>query len=380
MESLKKNRAWIELNLDNLEHNIKEIQKIIPDKTKIMAVVKANAYGHGIVEISQKLNEKGIMDFAVATLEEGIILRKNNIRGNILILGYTSLENISLVQKYNLIQTIVDYNYALKISNLALKDPLLAHVKINTGMNRMGENYHNLSSLEKIYHMKNIQVIGTFSHLSSSDSLAKEDVDFTKKQIDNFESCISTLKARNCQVGKVHIQASYGIINYNELQYDYVRPGIILYGLLSSDKDKIKTNISLKPVLSLKARVISIKSLKINEAVSYGRSYICKNDRLIASVSIGYADGILRMLSNKSLKVRVKDYYAEVIGRICMDQLMIDITGCKNIEVGDEVTLIDSNDDKVSIYNMASKAGTITNDILTGLGRRLEVCLKEKED
>ena len=173
-KDLKQNRAWIEINLDNLENNITQIKNIIPTQTKIMAVVKANAYGHGMTEISKKLNQVGVTDFAVATLEEGIILREAGIKGNILILWYTNFNNIDYLLKYNLIQTIVDYEYAKRISQMDLKGKLKVHIKINTGMNRIGESYKNIDKLIEIYQMKNLEILGTYSHLCGSGTLTED--------------------------------------------------------------------------------------------------------------------------------------------------------------------------------------------------------------
>ena len=187
-KEILKDRAWIEINLNNLENNINEIKKAIPSKTKIMAVVKANAYGHGMISISKKLETIGIQDFAVATLQEAITLRQNDIKGNILILGYTSLENLHYVIDYDLIQTVVDEEYAQKILNLSFKSKLKVHLKINTGMNRIGINYENIDFIKELYLSSNIDVLGIFSHLSVSDSNDMEDVEFTRKQISKFNN------------------------------------------------------------------------------------------------------------------------------------------------------------------------------------------------
>lgn len=195
-ELAKQDRAWIEINLDNLEYNINQIKSIISNKCKIMAIVKANAYGHGIIEISKKLNEIGIQDFAVATLSEGIKLRENNIKGNILILGYTDLKDVEHIIKYDLIQTIVDYEYAKRIEQMKLSNKLKVHIKINTGMNRIGESYKNLDNLIKIYQMKNIEILGTFSHFCVADSRKNDDIKFTNEQINNFFGCIDKIKFR----------------------------------------------------------------------------------------------------------------------------------------------------------------------------------------
>lgn len=369
--SLLTDRAWVEVNLENLEHNINEIKKVIQPKTKIMAVVKANAYGHGSILIAEKLSEIGINDFAVATLDEAIELRKHNIKGNILILGYTNFEDLKYVIQYDLIQTIVDYNYSEKIKELKLSQKLNCHIKINTGMNRIGERYDNMDRLIKIYENPRLNILGTFSHLCVADSDKKEDIEFTEKQIENFNKCIKQLKENGQDVGKGHLQSSYGAINYNTETYDYVRIGIIMYGVNSDNTSYQKNKLDLKPVLSLKARVTSVKEINKDDSVSYGRTYIADRNRKIASISIGYADGIPRCLSNKDILVKVNGYYAKVIGRICMDQCVIDVTDVKEIKTGDVVYIIDCDDINLSSEKIAMNADTITNEFLSRLGNRL---------
>ena len=376
--SLLTDRAWVEVNLENLEHNINEIKKVIQPKTKIMAVVKANAYGHGSILIAEKLSEIGINDFAVATLDEAIELRKHNIKGNILILGYTNFEDLKYVIQYDLIQTIVDYNYSEKIKELKLSQKLKCHIKINTGMNRIGERYDNMDRLIKIYENPRLNILGTFSHLCVADSDKKEDIKFTEKQIENFNKCIKQLKENGQDVGKIHLQSSYGAINYNTETYDYVRIGILMYGVNSDNTSYQKNKLDLKPVLSLKARATSVKEINKDDSVSYGRTYIADRNRKIASISIGYADGIPRCLSNKDILVKVNGYYAKVIGRICMDQCVIDVTDVKEIKTGDVVYIIDSNDINLSSEKLAIKADTITNELLSRLGNRLPRIKKYK--
>lgn len=365
----QKERAWIELNLDNLEKNIREVKAIIDKKCKIMAVVKANAYGHGIIQISKKLSKIGIKDFAVATLKEALILRENNVKGNILILGFTSIENIEEVIKYDLIQTIIDFEYAKKINDMNLEDKIKVHIKINTGMNRIGISYKNINDLIKVYKMKNLDILGTYTHLCVADSTLEDDIKFTKSQINNFYNTINILKKQHLNVGKVHIQSSYGILNYNKLKCDFVRLGIIMYGVYSNKGDSTKIKLDIKPVLELKSRITSIKCINKYESVSYGRTYIANKTLKIASVSIGYADGYPRNLSNIDTKVFVNGKYAKIIGRICMDQLIIDVSDIE-VKQGDIVTLIGR--DKISAENIASKANTITNEFLSRLGDRLE--------
>lgn len=370
--NLLKDRAFLEINLNNLEHNINQIKQILSSKTKIMAVIKANAYGHDSILIAKKLSELGIDDFAVATLEEGIILRKNHIKGNILILGYTDFENLQYVIKYDLIQTIIDVDYSEKIKTLPLKNKLKCHVKINTGMNRIGEDCHNLSSLITIFENPKLTILGTFSHLCVADSKKKEDINFTKNQIQNFTMCIKSLQEHGFHPGKLHIQNSYGVINYNEEIYDYVRVGILMYGVNNEEKSYQKIKLDLKPVLSLKAKIVSIKEINKNESVGYGRTYIASSKRKIATIAIGYADGLPRNLSNKNVSVKINHAYAKIIGRICMDQCMIDITNIKNAKVGDVATIIDSEDNNISLEKLATKADTITDELASRLGNRLK--------
>lgn len=368
-----KDRAWIEVDLNNLANNIDKYKKVIPSTSKIMAVVKANAYGHGSKIIAKKLNDIGITDFAVATLEEGIELRESGIKGNILILGYTGIKNLKYVIKYDLIQTIVDYDYSEQIRNMSLKElggKLKCHVKINTGMNRIGEKYNHIDKLEMIYSNPNLEVLGTFSHFCVADSDKEEDIDFSKKQIDNFNFAINSLKEKGINVGKTHIQASYGTINYNYLNYDYVRLGILMYGVNGDLNEYEKIKLNFKPVLSLMARVTSVKEIEKGESISYGRTYIAKEKRKIASVSIGYADGIPRRLSNE-MTVKVNGKYAKVVGRVCMDQLMIDVTDIPDVKTGDIVYIIDKDDSKLSVERLADDAKTITYEIFCNLSERL---------
>lgn len=369
---LPNTRAWIEINCDNLTNNIMEFKRIIPNNSKIMAVVKANAYGHGILEVSKFLNSIGIENFAVATLEEGIILKENNINGNILILGYTDIQNIEYVIKYDLIQTIVDYEYAKKINSLHLSNKLKCHIKINTGLNRIGENYKNIDKFLKIFKMQNLNILGCFTHLAVADSLDKDDVTFTENQIKNFYTCIDSIKSHGYDTGKLHIQNTYGTLNYFELNCDYVRLGIGMYGIYNADNhiNNSKADVDLKPVLQLKAKISSVHELPKNNFVSYGRTFSSDKNMKIATVCIGYADGYPRNLSNKDVVVLINNHYAKIIGRICMDQLIIDVTDIQDVKCGDIVTLI-GNDSEICAENISVKSDTITNELLCRLGDRL---------
>lgn len=371
MENLIKDRAWIEINLSNLEHNINEVKKLLKGSTKIMAVVKANAYGHGSVLIANKLMELGITDFAVATLEEGVELRKNNISGNILILGYTSPEDLKYVIEYDLIQTIVDFDYAEKIKTLDLAKPIKCHVKINTGMNRIGERFDHFDKLLAIYQNPALNILGTFSHLCAADSKEEDDIQFTYAQINNFNTSISYLKSKEINPGKLHLQASYGTLNYEAGPYDYVRIGILMYGVHSLNSVYRKRNLDLKQVLSVKAKVTSVRKISEGETVGYSRTFKAPSNMVIAALSIGYADGFFRSLSGKDMLVKINGSYHKVIGRICMDQMIVDVSNLENIKEGDIVTLI-GKEAEISAPTIAEKAGTTSYELLSRLGSRLK--------
>lgn len=367
-----KERSWIEINTKNLEYNINQIKQIIPKTTQIMAVVKANAYGHDSIIISKKLQEIGINDFAVATLPEAITLRENNITGNILILGYTEPEELQKVIENNIMQTIVDNDYAKSVLKANLQGKLKCHVKINTGMNRIGEFYDDFAALSEIYQNPALQIEGTFTHLCVSDSDKIEDVNFTKEQINRFDKAIEFIKNQGLNPGKLHTQASYGTINYTNCKYDYVRMGILMYGINASYDCYNKYNVDFKPVMTVKSKVTSIKYINPEETVSYGRTFKADNKIKIASVGIGYADGVPRVLSNILIvKINNKKYHQ--IGRICMDQLMIEINDENPIAIGDEVILIDPNESKdLTLEDWAKLTNTITDEIICQFTTRLK--------
>ena len=367
-----KERSWIEINTKNLEYNINQIKQIIPKTTQIMAVVKANAYGHDSIIISKKLQEIGINDFAVATLQEAIKLRENNITGNILILGYTEPEELQKVIDSNIMQTIVDNDYAKSVLKANLQGKLKCHVKINTGMNRIGEFYDDFAALSEIYQNPALQIEGTFTHLCVSDSDKIEDINFTKEQINRFDKAVEFIKNQGLNPGKLHTQASYGTINYTNCKYDYVRMGILMYGINASYDCYNKYNVDFKPVMAVKSKVTSIKYIKPAETVSYGRTFKADNKIKIVSVGIGYADGVPRALSN-ILVVKINNKKYHQIGRICMDQLMVEINDENPIAIGDEVILIDPNESKdLTLEDWAKLTNTITDEIICQFTTRLK--------
>ncbi|MCI8876103.1 MAG: serine racemase VanT catalytic subunit [Lachnospiraceae bacterium] len=369
-------RAWIEVNLNNLSHNVKNLKSAMPKKCELMAVVKAEAYGHGAYVVSRSLNKMGVRAFAVATLEEGIKLRRGGIRGEILILGYTEVLRAYDLKKYSLTQTVIDYGYAEALNRQ--KIPLKVHVKIDTGMHRLGVGWDEPGKVRKIFSMKYLDATGIFTHLSCSDSLEPGDVSFTQKQIRRFYRCIGHLKNRGIAIPKVHIQSSYGLLNYPNLSCDYVRAGIALYGCFSSPGDKTRLNLDLRPVLSLKAKVVLIREIKKGEPFGYGRNFTAGRDTRIALISIGYGDGYPRSLSWGNGWVKIRGYVLPVIGNICMDSLGVDITDAEGVRPGDTAVLIGQGD--VSASSLAGLGGSISNELLCRMGRRLPVVIKMRKN
>lgn len=364
-------RAWIEVKRDVYEKNIQELKRFIPEDTQIMAVVKGNAYGHGAAETAKYLNGLGIRAFAVATLSEGIELRKSGVRGLILILGFTSQEDMDKVLQYQLTQTVVDLAHARALNHLGKKIPV--HIKIDVGMHRLGEDPGNKTALRQIFEMENLHIQGTYSHLSASDGQDPESIRRTKQQISCFNHTVEEIRRWGFDPGKIHLQSSYGVVNYPGLQYDFVRIGIMLYGLKDDIRDQLKAPVRLYPALSLKARVSTVRDVHPGEYISYGMDYPVCSLKKIATVTIGYGDGVPRNTGFRSLRVLIRGQYASVCGRICMDQLMVDITGIGNVHSGDEVVFIGkSGSSELSAEEMARRADTITNELLSRLGGRLE--------
>ena len=367
-------RSYIEINLHHLMHNIKVIRKAMPPKCQLMAVVKTQAYGHGAYEISTHLDKAGVRSFAVATIDEGIRLRKYGIRGEILILSYTNVLRAPELKKYDLMQTITDFEYAYALNRQGV--PVKVHIKIDTGMHRLGMPYNAPIDVENIFTMKNIKVCGIFTHLCCADSRLPDDIAFTREQIDRFYHLIEELKESGVSIPKLHIQSSYGLLNYPDLKCDYVRTGIAMYGVQSFPNDNTVLPLDLRPVLSLKSRVILIRQIKKGDSVGYGRTFTAKRDSRIAILPIGYGDGFPRGLSGKSF-VLIRGQRVPIIGRICMDSLAVDVTDIEDISVGDTATLLGKDiSAELEAPVIADSLDSISNELLCRLSARLPVVVK----
>lgn len=370
--AFKTERAWIEVNVENLRHNVKTLQKAMRPGCELMAVVKAQAYGHGAVLTAMHLNKMGVMAFAVATIDEGIALRKAGICGEILILGYTDVGRVSELREYDLMQTLISSEYAeaLNAQGITVK----AHIKIDTGMHRLGIPDEELSAVRKLFFMENLKICGMFTHLCCSDSRNPDDVVFSRGQIDSFYRLAEALRIEGIVPPKLHIQSSYGLLNYPGLACDYVRAGIALYGVLSSPDDETVLKPDLRPVLSLKSRVVLIRKVAAGESVGYGRSFTAGRDTRIAILPVGYGDGFPRNLSGGKGSVLINQYVVPVAGRICMDQLAVDITDTEGVSVGNIAILAGAEGhNELSAPAVADSSGSISNELLCRMGARLPV-------
>lgn len=364
-----KSRAWIELNQENLRHNAELLRGLLPEQCALMPAVKANAYGHGAALITKELQALGIRDFCVASISEGIELRQNGIKGQILILGYTHPDDFGELRRFGLTQTVVDAGYAKTLQNFG--EEISVHVGIDTGMHRLGEWHENLPEILQMWDCKNLCIKGVFSHLCTSDGLAEEEQAFRKLQEQRFQTVIRKLHRNGKHGFRTHLQGSYGILNGTDEAYDYARVGIALYGVLSESSPELEKKFDLRPVLSLKARIECVKEVEEGEGAGYGLSWHADSRRKLAAVSIGYADGIPRSLSNRGHAL-VRGGKAPVVGRVCMDQLLLDVTEVPGAKPGDEAVFIgESGGLKLRAEEMAAEARTITNELLSRLGNRL---------
>ncbi len=388
-------RAWIEVDTRALAHNVDTLRARLPQGCRLMPAVKAQGYGHGAVLISRELNALGVDAFCVAGIGEAIELREADIRGEILILGYTPPEDFPLLAQYQLIQTVIDYPYACLLSQA--EADIHVHIGIDTGMHRLGIRCEEIDDIRAVYDLPHIVIDGLFTHLCASDSPLPEHRAFTEAQVRAFYQVVDYLKEAGCPCPSLHLLASYGLLTLLQgrsglreepsrrfaerriasaelkLAADYVRPGIALYGVMSTEADTGPWKGILKPVLSLKAKVVSVRPLYAGEGAGYGIAFTAEEDMRIAAVSIGYADGLPRELSHGKGSVLIGGHRAPIIGRICMDQTIVDVTGIPRIQPGDTAVIIGADrGEEITVGQIAEQCGTITNEILSRLGARLD--------
>lgn len=353
-------RCWAEINIKNLYKNINEIEKIT-SKEKIMAVVKADAYGHGMESICRALIKKGIKNFAVATVEEALKINNLNRDVNILILGPIGFHGMEKVLDKNIHFTVTDFEEIKYLEEN--KDNAKVFIKVDTGMGRVGFQEEEIEKLiEVLKQSKYVEAIGVFSHFSSSDS----DEEYTKYQEENFKNISEKLEKEIKTIKYKHLLNSFGSLKYHNSLYDFIRVGIIIYGGVTEEETK---PYKFEPVMSLYAKISYIKKITKEKFISYGNTYKAKEGEVLATVSIGYADGVRRDLSNVGF-VYYKGYRCKIVGRVCMDQLIILLP--KELEneakKGDKVEFFGEN---ISVVEVANLCGTISYEILCGISQRV---------
>jgi len=355
--------TWVEINLDAIANNVKNIKKLIGEKKELMAVVKGNAYGHDILEIASVVLNNGATRLAVARLEEGIFLRKASITVPILILGLTLKQQVELLVSYNITPTVCEYEMIEKLSESAIKvDKVVkVHLKVDTGMGRIGIFPHDiLRFIKRIRALKNVEIEGIFTHFSVAD---EKDKTYTEEQFRKFMEVLTVLEKEEIKIPIKHVGNSAALLDLPHMWLDLVRPGISVYGLYPSKE--VQKTVKLIPAHTFKTRIVFLKELSIGESIGYGRTYTTNQRRTkVASLPLGYADGYNRLLSNQG-EVLVRGKRFPVIGRVCMDQCVIDVTNLPQVEIGDEVVLWGrQGQEKITVEEIAERIGTINYEII----------------
>ena len=365
-------RSWVEINIDNLGHNLKEIRKLMAKDTQLMACVKADAYGHGSVLIALSLERFGADSFGVSNINEAQVLRNSGVKKPILILGFTPPELAGRLASLDITQTILNLSYANQLS-AAAKDAgvtLNTQIKVDTGMSRIGffagDVQKAVDEIQQACRLPNLNPVGIYTHYAA----AEEQTDFGRQYTENqhmlFAELISGLAKHGISFASAHCCNSAGAYFYPESQHSLVRAGIMLYGL--SPANEMLENLSLRPVMALKSSVSMVKDIPPGSYVSYGCRYKADGTRRIATVPLGYADGYPRRLAGKA-KAFVNGVLVPVVGTICMDQLMLDVTGM-DVKQDDTVTFF-GGDSPISLHSLALLADTISYELCCGISRRI---------
>ena len=370
-------RTWAEISLDAVTHNFKEIKSKISGKSKICCVIKADGYGHGAVELAHIYQKLGADFFAVSNIDEGIEIRKSGCRLPIVILGYTPVNDVNRLYDYNISQAVFSLEYAKALSTECEKNDCQCkiHIKVDTGMSRIGfmcqefprDNY-SIEEICEACSLPSLKLEGLFTHFCVSDE-AQEGREFTNKQYENFRYVKSELEKCGLDIEIAHCSNSGAIADYSETYCDMVRAGIILYGL--SPSKKLAGKLDLIPAMTLKTSIAYVKKLKAGASISYGRTFIAEKDMKIATVPIGYADGYIRQNAENGYML-VNGKKAKIVGRICMDQTMLDVTDIEDVNTGDEVIVFGSGENGApTADSLAENTDTINYEVVCLVGKRV---------
>ena len=360
--------TFAEIDLGAILYNLRQIRNRVDKDIKIMAIVKADAYGHGMKEVSQAVARKGIDFFGVASLDEARTLREAGIKKNIIVLGAILPEEVEGVLRFNVIQTVSDLAIARLLSQLAQskKRIIKVHAKIDTGMGRLGVWHKDaVNFVKKLASLKNIKVDGIFTHFPS----AEDDKVFTRNQLRDFKSLIEELLRHGIDIPIKHTSNSMAVIDFKDSHMNMVRPGLIMYGL--HPRSDLAKKLRLRPALRLKTKVVYVKPVSRGRSISYGRTYVTKKDTNIATIPVGYGDGYSRDLSNRG-HVLIKGRRLPIVGRVCMDMSMVDAGRSRTVKPGDDVVLIGKQGkDAVTVEEIARLSNTIPYEVVCNIGRRV---------
>lgn len=375
---VNRQRAWVEIDLNALANNVAEIKQLLSPTTELMAVVKADAYGHGAVKVAQTALDYGASSLAIATLAEGIELRQAGINAPILILGaINTVEEIEAVVNWQLEPTIYSHQQALIFARTLTvrQENLSVHLKLDTGMSRLGTNWQDATEFVRlVQQLPCLRIVSIYSHLATAD---ESDPTMMKLQQQRFQSAIAKIKFNHLPHPRLHLANSAATLRDRSLHYDLVRVGLALYGLYPASD--LQFSIALKPVLQVKAKITQVKQIAAGTGVSYGHHFVAEKDLTIAVVGIGYADGVPRHLSNR-LKAIARGQLVRQIGNITMDQLMLDVSELPDLQAGEIVTLIGKEGNLViSADDWAKSLETISWEILCGFKHRLPRVYVEQE-
>ena len=363
-------RTWTEIDLSNLEHNYRALRAMLPQGCRFLGVVKANAYGHGAVQVARRLETLGAEYLAVACLDEALELRQAGITTPILILGYTPVERADSLLEGGITQTVYDVDMARALSDAAMAagKTLKIHVKADTGMSRLGwlcgeaDQSAAVEAIAQVYALPGLEAEGIYTHFANADG----DEDYTMLQFTRFLDLLEALKDRGITFAIRHCAASAAALKFPCTHLDMVRPGIALYGHYPDPSCEGLDGPGLRPVMTLKTRVASVKTVPAGTPVSYGCTYVLDRETKLAALTIGYADGLPRLCSDR-LEVLVKGSRAPIVGRICMDMCMADVTGL-DVAPGDEVEVFGEH---LPIEDVAALAGTIQYELLCAVSPRV---------
>lgn len=363
-------RVEAKIDLDAIRDNIKETKKIVKPGTKIMGIIKADGYGHGAIPIARALDDLADA-YGVAILEEGIELRRAGIHKPILILGFTPTPQYKDMIAYDIMTSVFQFDMAKEISKEAVRQGKKAkiHIKLDTGMSRIGFqiNEESVETIKRISELPGIIIDGCFTHFSKSD---EKDKTFAKKQLERYLSMIDHLHEAGVEIPTRHISNSAGIIDMPEANLDMVRSGISTYGMYPSE-DVNKENLKLKPAMEVKAYIIHVKTVPQGTPIGYNGTFVTTQETKVATVPVGYADGYSRALSNKG-RVLIHGVSVPIIGRVCMDQFMVDVTQLENVKPGDEVTLVGRDGNEcITMEELGNTAGSFNYEAACDFGKRI---------